>query len=530
MAAALAFQLQVFAHIFASVAEEMGATMHRTAFSPNIKERRDHSCAIFDADGNMIAQAAHIPVHLGAMPASVAAAIDLFADDPAALGDIVILNDPYLGGTHLPDITTISPIFVDVDEMTVLFGYAATRAHHADVGGMTPGSMPLSSEIYQEGLIIPPIKLVRGGNLDEAIMTVMLANVRTPEERRGDFAAQFSAHRVADRRIGELTARYSLDLLREMAGELLAYSARMTTARLREIPSGVFRFGDRLDSDGLTEDEIPIVVAVSQNDGTLHFDFTGTSPAVAGSVNAPSAVTMSAIFYVVRCLVGQKVPANAGMYGAVEVTIPENSVLNPDPPHAVAGGNVETSQRVVDAVWGALAAALPEIVPAAGQGTMNNLTLGGYDPERERPFAYYETMGGGSGGGPTRAGASGSHVAMSNTWNTPVEALEFALPVLVESYGIRRDSGGEGLHKGGEGLRRDLRLLCAARANTLGERRVTGPYGLNGGEPGSVGKDQRRRGDDWRHLPGKGLLELEPGDVISIGSPGGGGWGKPPDS
>ena len=502
--------------------------MHRTAFSPNIKERRDYSCAVFDASGNMIAQAAHIPVHLGAMPESVAAAIDLFEADPAVTGDIVILNDPYRGGTHLPDITTVSPIIVHGGESPTLFGYAATRAHHADVGGMTPGSMPLSSEIYQEGIIIPPIKLVRGGRLDESIMTVILSNVRTPEERRGDFAAQFSAHRVAERRIGEMVERYGLDTLHEMVTELLAYSARMTANRLRRIPAGVRRFIDRLDGDGLASEEIEIRVAVTREGGKLHFDFAGTAAAVDGSVNAPSAVTMSAIYYVVRCLVGESVPANSGMYGAVEVEIPENSVLNPDPPHAVAGGNVETSQRVVDAVWGALAGALPEIVPAAGQGTMNNLTLGGYDADRGRPFAYYETMGGGSGAGPVRNGASGTHVAMSNTWNTPVEALEFALPVVVERYEIRRDSGGAGLHRGGEGLRRDIRVLCRTQATMLTERREIRPYGLEGGEPGQPGEDRIRHGDDWRAVPGKGTLDLQSGDVISIGSPGGGGWGKAP--
>ncbi len=516
--------------MFASVAEEMGATMHRTAFSPNIKERRDHSCAIFDGRGRMIAQAAHIPVHLGSMPLSVSAAMEIFSRDPAKAGDIVILNDPYRGGTHLPDITTVSPIFVADGRNSTLFGYAATRAHHADVGGMSPGSMPLSTEIYQEGIIIPPLKLVRAGTVDEDLLAVILANVRTPEERRGDFAAQISAHRVGERRLAELAERYGLETLLEMVAELLAYSARMTGARLRQIPEGVYSFTDYLDGDGQGAEQIPITVAVSRVDDTLRFDFTGTHPSVDGNVNAPIAVTLSAVYYVVRCLVSESVPANSGMYDAVKVHVPEGTVLNPDAPHAVAGGNVETSQRVVDAVWGALAQVLPDQVPAAGQGTMNNLTIGGHDAERDRPFAYYETMGGGSGGGPTRPGATGAHVAMSNTWNTPVEALEFALPVLVERYEIRRGSGGGGLHPGGDGLRRDIRVLTSAQVTVLAERRRVAPYGTAGGEPGQCGQDRLRRDGEWRTVGAKATLSLHAGDVISIGSPGGGGWGKAPAS
>ncbi len=516
--------------MFTAVAEEMGATMHRTAFSPNIKERRDHSCAIFDARGRMIAQAAHIPVHLGSMPLSVSAAMKIFADDPAERGDIVILNDPYRGGTHLPDITTVSPIFVTQDGNSTLFGYAATRAHHADVGGMSPGSMPLSTEIFQEGIIIPPLKLVRGGTMDESILTLILSNVRTSEERRGDFAAQISAHRVGERRIAELMQRYGLETLLEMVAELLAYSARMTAVRLRQIPEGVHSFTDHLDGDGQDAERIPITVAVSRRHDRLRFDFARTHPAVEGNINAPVAVTLSAVYYVVRCLVGESVPANSGMYEAIEVHVPPGSILNPDPPHAVAGGNVETSQRVVDIVWGALAQVLPDQVPAAGQGTMNNLTMGGYDAERDRPFAYYETMGGGSGGGPTRSGASAAHVAMSNTWNTPVEALEFALPVLVERYEIRRGSGGDGLHPGGDGLRRDIRLLTPTQATVLAERRRVAPYGAAGGEPGLPGEDRVRHGGEWRSIGAKAALRLDPGDVISISSPGGGGWGKAPAS
>lgn len=522
----IAFQLQVFAHLFASVAEDMGAAIHRTAFSPNIKERRDHSCAIFDDGGQLIAQAAHIPVHLGSMPLSVEAAVELFAADPAVPGDIVVLNDPYAGGTHLPDITTVSPIFVSDNGVSTLFGYAATRAHHADVGGMSPGSMPLSSEVFQEGLIIPPIKLVRGGTIDPDLLTLILNNVRTPEERRGDFEAQFAAHRVGERRVLDLADRYGLKTLLDMVQRLFEYSSHMTTLKLQEIRDGSYSFTDYLDGDGIGEQEIEITVTVLCDGGRMNFDFSGTHKAVRGNVNAPIAVTLSAIYYVIRCIVGDSVPANAGMYSRIGAHIPKGTLLNPDSPHAVAGGNVETSQRIVDVIWGALAPVMPDRVPAAGQGTMNNLTFGGFDHHRDRPFAYYETMGGGSGGGPNVSGATGIHVAMSNTWNTPVEALEFALPVLVKHYEIRRNSGGEGVHPGGDGLSREMQLLAPATATLLGERRRFAPYGLRGGQPGLAGDDRLFFDGEWHSVPGKYSRQLEAGDIISINSPGGGGWGK----
>ena len=526
MPSVVAFQLQVFAHLFASVAEDMGAAIHRTAFSPNIKERRDHSCAVFDDRGCLIAQAAHIPVHLGSMPLSVQAAIKLFATDSAAPGDIVVLNDPYAGGTHLPDITTVSPIFISDNGASRLFGYAATRAHHADVGGMSPGSMPLSDEIFQEGLIIPPIKLVRGGVVDPALLKLILHNVRTPEERRGDFEAQFAAHRVGERRIEELAERHGFETLVEMVKELFDYSSHMTTMKLQEIPDGNYGFTDYLDGDGMGNGPIRIKLSILCDQGRLTFDFSGTHGSVPGNVNAPMAVTLSAIYYVIRCIVGESVPANAGMFSDIRANIPKDTVLSPDFPHAVAGGNVETSQRVVDVIWGALAPIMPDRVPAAGQGTMNNLTFGGYDNDRDRPFAYYETMGGGSGGGPTLPGATGTHVAMSNTWNTPVEALEFALPVIVKRYQIRRNSGGAGLHSGGDGLVREIELLAPATVTLLGERRRHSPYGLRGGEPGLTGQDRLFFDRVWHSVSGKHSCQLEIGDIVSIKSPGGGGWGK----
>ena len=523
----LAFSLQVFRHMFSSVAEEMGATMQRTAFSPNIKERRDFSCAVFDVQGNMIAQAAHIPVHLGAMPLAVRAAMDVFEAGGILPGDLVILNDPYLGGTHLPDITTVSPVFVDRSDEKVHFGYVATRAHHADVGGITPGSMPLATECYQEGLIIPPIKLVNAGVIDDALVDLICRNVRTPDERRGDLASQMAAHRVGERRVAELAERYGIDQLGKMAAELLDYSARLTRARLRVIPDGDYSFEDYLDDDGIDSRPVKIKVEITANRGHLTVDFTGTDPAVQGSVNAPAAVTQSAVYYVIRCLIGDDVPGNAGTFEPVDIRIPERSVLNPRPPHAVAGGNVETSQRVVDVVWGALAHAIPDLVPAASQGTMNNVTLGGYDPFRDKPFAYYETIGGGSGAGPHHDGASGIQVAMTNTWNTPVEAMEFALPVMIERYQLRRASGGAGAHRGGQGVERNIKLLAPAQVTLLSERRTRHPYGLAGGGPGRLGRNRLHVNGRWRPLPSKGTVSAEPGDVISISTPGGGGWGTP---
>ncbi len=525
-----AFQVSLFERLFASIAQEMGVTLQRSSFSPNIKERRDFSCAVFDRRGRIIAQAEHIPVHLGAMPMSVAAAIELFGRDEAAPGDLVILNDPYRGGTHLPDITTVSPIYVTGAEGPELFGYAATRAHHADVGGMSPGSMAIAREIFQEGLIIPPVKLVRGGSIDRGILDLIVANVRTPTEREGDLTAQLAAHRVAERRTGDIAARYGLERIMSISQELIEYSARLARARIARLPRGTYAFVDYLDDDGISPEPLPIRVSVRIDDEGMRFDFSGTSPQVTGSLNAPAAVARSAVYYVLRCIVGGDVPANDGLYGSVTIDVPPRSLLDPESPRPVAGGNVETSQRVVDAVWGALAQALPELVPAAGQGTMNNITLGGYDERRQAPFAYYETMGGGGGGGPKRAGAHGIHVAMSNTWNTPIEALEHALPVRVRRYSLRTASGGDGAHPGGMGMRRDIEVLTRTEVTLLGERRQRGPWGLAGGGPGKPGDNLVLRTDGWRKVGAKSTVVLEPGEVISLRSPGGGGWGRDPDA
>ena len=441
---AVALTLEVFRHLFASVADEMGVTIQRSAYSPNIKERRDYSCAVFDLRGRMVAQAAHIPVHLGSMPPSVRAAVAFYGDGRPAHGDVIVVNDPYLGGTHLPDITTISPVFVPDGRRRIQWGWVVTRAHHADVGGLSPGSMPLSTELYHEGIVIPPLKLVDGGRLDEQLVEIICRNVRTPDERRGDLHAQLASHRVGEARLRDLARRHGTAELTAMAEALLAYAERLALARLRSIPDGAYAFEDVLDDDGAAGDPVPIRVAVTARRGRLRVDFTGTGPAVPGGMNAPEAVTRSAVIYVVRCLVGADVPANDGVLAVADIYVPPGCLLNPPRPHAVAAGNVETSQRVVDVLWGALAQALPGVVAAASQGTMNNLMIGGIDPRHGGPFTYYETIAGGAGAGPQGRGASGVQVAMTNTLNTPIEAMELAYPLLALRYEFRAGSGGQG--------------------------------------------------------------------------------------
>ena len=521
------FEIEVFRHLFASVAEEMGVTVQRSAHSPNIKERRDHSCAVFDAEGRMIAQAAHIPVHLGSMPASVTAAIEAYEGKAPTPGDVLIVNDPYLGGTHLPDITTVSPAFVGPKRRPAHWGWVATRAHHADVGGLAPGSMPPSTELYHEGLIIPPLKLVDAGELDEQLVEIICRNVRTPEERRGDLEAQLASHRVGETRLADFARRYGAEPLREKAAALLAYSETLARARLTVVPDGTYRFTDYLDDDGVGGPPIPIKVTIEARGGHLRCDFAGTGPAAAGALNAPEAVTRSAVIYVARCLMGDDVPANDGTSSPLEVIVPVGSVLNPPRPHAVAAGNVETSQRVVDVLWGALAKALPDVVPAAGQGTMNNLIIGGFDARHGRAFTYYETIAGGSGAGPAGPGADAIQVAMTNTLNTPIEAMELAYPLAARRYEIRRGSGGNGLHPGGDGVIREIETLVPAVVTVVTERRKRRPWGSAGGGDGQSGVNRGTIGGARRNLPGKAAMELAAGDVIRIESPGGGGWGEP---
>ena len=520
------FELEVFRHLFASVAEEMGVTVQRSAYSPNIKERRDYSCAVFDRGGRMIAQAAHVPVHLGSMPMSVRSAIELYGDHLPGRADVVIVNDPYLGGTHLPDITTVSPVFVKRGSRDTHWGWVATRAHHADVGGISPGSMPLSTEIYHEGLIIPPMLLVKAGQIDEQLVEIICRNVRTPVERRGDLEAQLASHKVGEMRLAEFAARYGALELTRMTEDLFSYAERLTRTRLNMIPPGRYEFEDYLDNDGAGGAPVPIRVAITAGPDQLCVDFSGTGPAVRGSLNAPEAVTHSAVIYVVRCLVGADVPSNDGAFGAVDIHVPAGSVLNPSSPHAVAAGNVETSQRVVDVLWGALSEALPDVVPAASQGTMNNLVIGGQNPATNTPFTYYETIAGGAGGGPQQNGASGIHVAMTNTLNTPIEALEIAYPLRALRYELRANSGGRGVHRGGNGGRREMELLAPCTVTFMSERRIKAPWGLRGGSPGRKGRNRVRSDGRWRTVDGKITMDLEAGDAVAVESPGGGGWGS----
>lgn len=512
--------LAIFDALLASVAEEMGVTLGRTAHSPNIKERRDYSCAVFDAAGRLAAQAAHIPVHLGAMPYAVRS-VQVLA--PFAPGDIVIFNDPYLGGTHLPDVSLISPIFAG----RRILGWVASRAHHADVGGMSPGSMPVASELYQEGMIIPPVKLYDRGRLNEGVYDLLLRNMRGPEQRRGDFDAQIAANRTGEIRFRELIERYGATELRRQMVALMDYAERMMQAALRRVPSGVYEFEDALDDDGESAEPVPIRVRITAAEGRLHCDFSGTALERPGSINAVATVTHSAVYYVARCLLGEDVPSNDGCFRPVTLTLPPASVVSATPPHAVSAGNVETSQRITDVVLGALARALPDVIPAASSGTMNNLTVGGLDPRTGRQYAYYETICGGAGAGPRGVGASAIQTHMTNTMNTPVEALELAYPFRIHEYAVREGSGGSGRHRGGEGVVRSYEFLAAATVTVVSERRRLAPYGLQGGEPAERGANAlTRTGEAEQRLPGKFSTRVRPGDVLRIETPGGGGWGE----
>ncbi len=524
--------LEVFRHRCAAIAEEMGKALGRTAFSANIKERRDYSCAIFDANGHMIAQAAHIPVHLGAMPRSVEAALAYHRFD---VGDIMVLNDPYLGGSHLPDITMVAPIFVaDINESRpVLLGYVASRAHHADVGGMSPGSMPMSHDLYQEGLIIPPVLLQQHGTPNHHVERLICRNSRTPDERKGDLAAQRACHTLGQQRFRELVMQQGIAWTRAHMEGLLGYGERSMRALIADLPNGTYRFEDVIDDDGCGNGPLPIRICITIRDTTMTIDFTGTAPQTRGPVNAPVAVAESAIFYCLRCLGGVDMPDAA--IGAIqtasppflEIIIPEGSLLNPRSPAPVAGGNVETSQRVVDVVLGAFAQAIPDRIPAASAGTMNNWTFGGVHPTTNTPFAYYETLGGGGGGRPHAHGIDGLQVHMTNTLNTPVEALEQRYPVRVHQYALRPNSGGKGRWRGGDGLIRDIEFLAPATVSLLTERRLTAPYGLQQGEQGACGRNLLICADGSEHsLPAKGTFQVEVGDHLRMETPGGGGWGE----
>jgi N-methylhydantoinase B len=502
--------IMVMANAVAMIAEEMGGVLTRGALSPNIRERRDASAALFDARGRMVAQAAHIPVHLGAMPEAVRAV----RERSPRPGDVYLLNDPYRGGSHLPDLTMVEA----VDVAGAVGGFAAVRAHHADVGGMSPGSMPQgATELVQEGLIVPPVRLAHGADFDEDILSFLLANVRTPGERLGDLRAQRAACAAGAEGWRALRGRVGAAALDSAVDALLDYTAARASARIAALGSRTGRAADALEGDGVDDREIAVVVAVSAHANRLRVDFSGTSPRVRGNVNCPLSVTRAAAVFVLRTLLDDDVPTNDGIARAIELVVPDDCAVNARWPAAVAAGNVEMSQRIADTIFSALADAGIE-VPAQGQGTMNNITFGGAG------WTFYETLGGGQGASARGPGPDAVHVGMSNTRNTPIESLETAYPIRIEEYAVRRGSGGAGLHRGGDGVIRRYRVLEPCTATLLTERRLRAPSGASGGAPGLPGRNLL----NGRALPAKCRVELQPGDVLSIETPGGGGWGREP--
>lgn len=515
-------ELEFFRQLFVSIPEEMGVVLRKTAFSANIKERRDYSCAVYGPGGETLAMGDHMPVHLGAMPMSVEFVRKSMTLHP---GDVAIVNDPFQGGTHLPDITAVSPVYVKGTRGPAFF--VAVRAHHSDVGGMSPGSMPLATEIYQEGLRLPPVKLVRKGQIDRDIMAVILANVRTPVEREGDLLAQLSAMNRGELRLREMTARYGLAKLRQASSALLDYSSRMMAHLIESLPDGRYEFEDHLDEASPGSAPVRVRAAITIRGPRATVDFTGSDAQVAGPVNANLAVTQAAVFYVFRCLLHEDVPASSGLMQPIEIVAPAGTVVNALPPAAMAAGNVEMSQRITDVLLGALAQAAPDRIPAASSGTMNNVTFGGWDPVRNRRFAWYETIAGGMGAAASAPGMSAVHTHMTNSWNTPAEAFEHDMPVRIRQYKVRRGSGGAGRNRGGDGIIREFEFLVPAEATILADRRISRPYPLDGGDPGAAGRTVHiSRSGAETVLPGKVRLNLAAGDRLRIESPGGGGHGK----
>ncbi|HLM76809.1 MAG TPA: hydantoinase B/oxoprolinase family protein [Rubrobacteraceae bacterium] len=501
--------LSVLASALSGIAEEMGAVLIRGAYSSNIKERRDCSAGLFDERGRMVAQAEHIPVHLGAMPEAVEAIME---KDPEP-GDIFTINDPYSGGTHLPDITLVSPISREGE----ILGYAVTRAHHSDVGGMRPGSMPSDSrEIYQEGIIIPPVRLVRNGEYVEDVLDLLLANVRTPASRRGDLRAQIAANNIAEERIGELIESRDKETVLAAFDEVISYAEKRAREAVREFPDGEYTAEDRMEGDGVTDEDVVIKASVAIEDDSMIIDFAGTSNAVEGNVNCPLSVTRSACYFALRALLPKDIPANAGAYAPLEIKAYEGSLVHATHPSAVVAGNVETSNRIADTVLTAFFSFAPDALPAQGQGTMNNVIIGGAG------WTYYETIGGGQGASEDGPGPSGVHTGMTNTLNTPIEAFEMEYPMRVERYELLYGSGGAGEHRGGDGIVRSVRVLEPASLSLLTDRRRYAPQGVEGGEPGEVGENLLND----EELPPKVSHPLEEGDVVTVKTPGGGGYGR----
>lgn len=515
----LAGRLEILRHQLVAIAEQMGETLARTAYSANIKERRDHSCALFDAAGALLAQAAHIPVHLGSMPASVAAVLAALPPRP---GDAILLNDPYAGGTHLPDLTLVTPVCIG----DRIVGYAANRAHHADVGGTAPASMGVTTHIDQEGVRLPPTRWFVGGREDEAVRERFLAAVRAPAERLGDLRAQRAANEIGARGLARLIEHLGESSFAMLTGKLRDYADKIMRGAIRALPSGSYTAEDFLDGDGMTSQPIRIRVAMRLEGDRAVLDFTGTDPQTAGCVNCPLAVTQSAAYYVFATLAGPRLPHNAGMFAPIEVIAPPGCLVNAQYPAAVAAGNVETSQRVVDVLFAALSKADPVRIPAGASGTMTSVAFRGKDPRRGAPFAYYETIAGAMGASADGPGASAVHTHMTNTLNTPIEAFEAAFPLRVREYAIRRGSGGRGRHVGGDGVIREYEALTRVDASVLADRSSRGGAGAAGGEDGApLRLTLTCKVGGHLELPSKVGLRLAPGDWLRIETPGGGGHG-----
>ncbi|MHA1137333.1 MAG: hydantoinase B/oxoprolinase family protein [Candidatus Thorarchaeota archaeon] len=516
---------EVLKNALISSAREMSQALRRTAFSPNIKERRDCSCAVFDRDGNLVAQSKDIPVHLGAMPLSVKACIENLGDDLLE-GTMALVNDPYSGGSHLPDLTLVAPVFHKGERVA----FTANRAHHADIGGISPGSMPgLSVSIHEEGTLIRPRIVVREGKLDRESVSDLLEDTRTPDERLGDLSAQVAANNVGMKRIAQVAENYGWDILLRTFEDLQSYSAQMMSSALRKFEGKHGEFTDYMESDGAGTWDIPISVAIKIQDGRASVDFTGTSGQVQGNINCPRASTLSAVYYVFIVLFGKDVPTNGGCWSVIDVNIEEGSLLYPTYPSPVSAGNVETSQRIVDTTLGALASIVPRLVPAASQGTMNNLTIGGTDPRTNAPFSFYETIGGGAGACRGMNGVSGIHTHMTNTLNTPIESLESEYPLRVRCYSINRNTGGNGKWRGGDGIIREIELLSEISTVSIqSERRSLQPWGLEEGDNGKSGNNFIIFEGKKHPVQAKSTVAAPKESVIRIETPGGGGYGPPP--
>jgi N-methylhydantoinase B len=516
---------EVLKNALISSAREMSHTLRRTAFSPNIKERRDCSCAIFDSDGNLVAQSRDIPVHLGAMPLSVKSCIERL-EDKMAIGTMALVNDPYSGGSHLPDLTLVAPLFHENE----CVAYVANRAHHADIGGESPGSMPgLSLSIHEEGILIEPRIVVTEGVLQKSMISDILQATRTPDERLGDLSAQVASNNVGMKRVSQVALEHDWENLVRTFGNLQNYSARLMTNELLKYDGKHGQFTDFLESDGAGTWDIPVTATIDITGGRAHVDFSGTAPQVLGNVNCPIASTLSAVFYVFIALFGRNIPVNEGCWSVIDVEVPEGSLLYPKYPAPVSAGNVETSQRIVDVTLGALADIIPELVPACSQGTMNNLTIGGIDPRTGDAFSFYETIGGGSGAAMGKSGESGIHTHMTNTLNTPIESLESEYPLRVHKYSILRGTGGAGKWRGGDGIMREIETMSEiCTISVQSERRIMRPWGLAGGLPGTSGRNTILYEKNVYPVQSKSTIVAPKGAIIRIETPGGGGWGTPP--